>query len=89
MGQQIELSQFATITEGSGPSKLERRDKTALCNRTRTKYRGFGWNYCNTMARKTRQARKPTGVELHLGWIKKIKVKVLVHWELPYLQPSY
>jgi HAE1 family hydrophobic/amphiphilic exporter-1 len=29
MGQQIELSQFATITEGSGPSKLERRDKTA------------------------------------------------------------
>ncbi|MFT5252713.1 MAG: multidrug efflux pump subunit AcrB, partial [Flavobacteriales bacterium] len=29
MGQQIKLSQFATITEGSGPSKLERRDKTA------------------------------------------------------------
>lgn len=28
-GQQIKLSQFATITEGSGPSKLERRDKTA------------------------------------------------------------
>jgi multidrug efflux pump subunit AcrB len=25
MGQ-IELSQFATITEGSGPSKLERQD---------------------------------------------------------------
>jgi hypothetical protein len=37
MGQQIELSQFATGTnEGSGPSKLERRDKT-VCNRTRTK----------------------------------------------------
>ena len=29
MGQQIKLSQFASITEGSGPSKLERRDKTA------------------------------------------------------------
>ena len=29
MGQQIKLSQFAAITEGSGPSKLERRDKTA------------------------------------------------------------
>ena len=29
LGQQIKLSQFATITEGSGPSKLERRDKTA------------------------------------------------------------
>ena len=28
-GQQIKLNQFATITEGSGPSKLERRDKTA------------------------------------------------------------
>ncbi|EIA09797.1 efflux RND transporter permease subunit [Flavobacterium frigoris] len=28
-GQQIKLSQFATITEGSGPSQLERRDKTA------------------------------------------------------------
>jgi len=28
-GQQIKLSQFAKITEGSGPSKLERRDKTA------------------------------------------------------------
>lgn len=29
MGQQIKLSQFATITEGSGPSLLERRDKSA------------------------------------------------------------
>ena len=29
LGQQIKLSQFANITEGSGPSKLERRDKTA------------------------------------------------------------
>lgn len=28
-GQQIKLAQFANITEGSGPSKLERRDKTA------------------------------------------------------------
>jgi HAE1 family hydrophobic/amphiphilic exporter-1 len=29
MGQQIKLNQFATVTEGSGPSQLERRDKTA------------------------------------------------------------
>lgn len=28
-GQQIKLSQFASITEGSGPSQLERRDKSA------------------------------------------------------------
>jgi HAE1 family hydrophobic/amphiphilic exporter-1 len=28
-GQQIKLSQFATVKEGSGPSQLERRDKTA------------------------------------------------------------
>ncbi|MFL9843166.1 efflux RND transporter permease subunit [Flavobacterium rhizosphaerae] len=28
MGQQIKLSQFATVTEGSGPSLLERRDKS-------------------------------------------------------------
>ncbi|OCB74312.1 efflux RND transporter permease subunit [Flavobacterium crassostreae] len=28
-GQQIKLSQFAKITEGSGPSQLERRDKTS------------------------------------------------------------
>ncbi|MES2240236.1 MAG: efflux RND transporter permease subunit [Bacteroidota bacterium] len=28
-GQQIKLAQFASITEGSGPSKLERRDKAA------------------------------------------------------------
>ena len=28
-GQQIKLSQFASITEGSGPSQLERRDKTS------------------------------------------------------------
>jgi multidrug efflux pump subunit AcrB len=28
-GQQIKLSQFAAITEGSGPSQLERRDKSA------------------------------------------------------------
>ncbi len=29
LGQQIKLSQFATIKEGAGPSQLERRDKTA------------------------------------------------------------
>ena len=29
MGQQIKLSQFAAVTEGSGPSQLERRDKAA------------------------------------------------------------
>ncbi|SEQ17558.1 efflux RND transporter permease subunit [Flavobacterium urocaniciphilum] len=29
MGQQIKLAQFATISEGSGPSQLERRDKSA------------------------------------------------------------
>lgn len=28
-GEQIKLSQFATVTEGSGPSLLERRDKSA------------------------------------------------------------
>jgi HAE1 family hydrophobic/amphiphilic exporter-1 len=28
-GQQVELNQFATITETSGPSQLERRDKSA------------------------------------------------------------
>ena len=28
-GQQVKLAQFATITEGSGPSQLERRDKSA------------------------------------------------------------
>lgn len=28
-GEQIKLSQFATVKEGSGPSQLERRDKTA------------------------------------------------------------
>ena len=28
-GEQIRLAQFATITEGSGPSQLERRDKSA------------------------------------------------------------
>ncbi|MCZ4242686.1 efflux RND transporter permease subunit [Pedobacter punctiformis] len=27
-GQQVKLSQFATITEGSGPSQLERKDKS-------------------------------------------------------------
>ena len=29
LGQQIKLSQFATIVEGSGPSQLERRDKSS------------------------------------------------------------
>jgi HAE1 family hydrophobic/amphiphilic exporter-1 len=66
MGQQIELSQFATYLF-SGPSKLERRDKTASVTVQGQKYRGFGWNYCNTMARKTRQARKTYGRKLHLG----------------------
>lgn len=31
-GQQIRLSEFATVTESSGPSRLERRDKMASVN---------------------------------------------------------
>jgi HAE1 family hydrophobic/amphiphilic exporter-1 len=49
MGQQIKLNQFATVTEGSGPSQLERRDKTASVT---VKGQNVGiLNNCITMGR--------------------------------------
>ena len=61
-GQQIRLSQFATIREGSGPSMLERRDKsTAVTVQAQTVGRPTG-----TVAAEWQAAfdklHKPTGV---------------------------
>ncbi|WP_207492378.1 efflux RND transporter permease subunit [Aridibaculum aurantiacum] len=61
-GQQIRLSQFATVAEGSGPSMLERRDKsTSVTVQAQTVGRPTG-----TVAQEWQAAidklRKPTGV---------------------------
>jgi hypothetical protein len=53
MGQQIAIS-VCTITEGSGPSKLERRDKTASVT-VQGQNIEFRLELLYTMARKTRQ----------------------------------
>jgi hypothetical protein len=68
------------LPEGSGPSKLERRDKTA-CNRTRTNIGVSAGTIVTQWQEKLDKLEKPTGVRVTFGVvIKKIKVKVLVHW---------
>ena len=61
-GQQIRLSQFATISEGSGPSMLERRDKsTSVTVQAQTVGRPTGTVAQEWEASLTK-LRKPTGV---------------------------
>jgi hydrophobic/amphiphilic exporter-1 (mainly G- bacteria), HAE1 family len=61
-GQQIRLSQFATIREGSGPSMLERRDKsTAVTVQAQTVGRPTGTVAAEWQAAFD-QLHKPTGV---------------------------
>ena len=67
MGQQIKLNQFATVTEGSGPSQLERRDKTASVT---VKGQNVGVASGTIVAQwqeKIDQLKKPTGVSYIWG----------------------
>ena len=67
MGQQIKLNQFATVTEGSGPSQLERRDKTASVT---VKGQNVGVASGIIVAQwqeKIDQLKKPTGVNYIWG----------------------
>ena len=66
-GEQIKLSQFATIKEGSGPSQLERRDKTASVT---VKGQNVGVPAGTIVAQwqeKIDQIKKPTGVNYIWG----------------------
>jgi HAE1 family hydrophobic/amphiphilic exporter-1 len=66
-GEQIRLSQFATIKEGSGPSQLERRDKTASVT---VKAQSVGKPVGNVVAEwqvLIDKLKKPTGVNYIWG----------------------
>ncbi|MGO4904826.1 efflux RND transporter permease subunit [Flavobacterium sp. W20_MBD1_R3] len=66
-GEQIKLSQFATVKEGSGPSQLERRDKTASVT---VKGQNVGVAAGTIVAQwqeKIDQIKKPTGVNYIWG----------------------
>ena len=66
-GEQIKLSQFTTIKEGSGPSQLERRDKTASVT---VKGQNVGVPAGTIVAQwqeKIDQIKKPTGVNYIWG----------------------
>ncbi|QEC43510.1 efflux RND transporter permease subunit [Pseudobacter ginsenosidimutans] len=64
-GQSIKLSQFATITESSGPSQLERRDKSpSVTVQGQTVGRPSG-TIASEWQKAFEQIRKPTGV----NWI--------------------
>lgn len=61
-GQLIRLSQFATITEGSGPSRLERRDKnTSISVKSLVVGRPSG-SVQQEFAQKLETLRKPVGI---------------------------
>jgi hydrophobe/amphiphile efflux-1 (HAE1) family protein len=67
MGEQIKLSQFATVKEGSGPSQLERRDKTASVTiKAQTVGRPGGTVAADWQA-KFEKIRKPAGVNYVWG----------------------
>ena len=66
-GEQIKLSQFATVQEGSGPSQLERRDKTASVT---VKGQNIGvpaGTIVNQWQEKLDKLKKPTGVNYIWG----------------------
>ncbi|MFP9097700.1 efflux RND transporter permease subunit [Flavobacterium sp. RHBU_24] len=67
MGQEVKLSQFATISEGSGPSLLERRDKsTAVTVQGQTVGRPVGSVVADLKA-KLEKMEKPAGISYVWG----------------------
>ena len=67
MGQQIKLNQFATVTEGSGPSQLERRDKTASVTVKGQNVGVASGTIVTKWQEKIDQLKKPTGVNYIWG----------------------
>lgn len=66
-GQLIKLSQFATITEGSGPSQLERRDKnTSVSVQAQVMGRPSG-TVTQEFAAKLEKMDKPVGISYLFG----------------------
>ncbi len=66
-GEQIKLSQFASITEGSGPSMLERRDKTASVTVQGQNVGVPSGTIVNQWQEKLDKLEKPTGVSYIWG----------------------
>jgi hydrophobe/amphiphile efflux-1 (HAE1) family protein len=66
-GQQIKLSQFATIKEGSGPSQLERRDKTASVTVQGQNVGVASGTIVSQWQEKLDKLEKPTGVNYIWG----------------------
>ncbi|OAB28629.1 hydrophobic/amphiphilic exporter-1, HAE1 family [Flavobacterium fryxellicola] len=66
-GQQIKLNQFATVTEGSGPSQLERRDKTASVTVKGQNVGVAAGTIVSQWQEKLDQLKKPTGVNYIFG----------------------
>ncbi|QJB34571.1 efflux RND transporter permease subunit [Chitinophaga oryzae] len=66
-GQLIKLSQFAAVTEGSGPSHLERRDKnTSVSVQSQVMGRPSG-TVTQEFAAKLAKMEKPTGINFVFG----------------------
>lgn len=66
-GQLIKLSQFATVTEGSGPSHLERRDKnTSVSVQSQVMGRPSG-TVTQEFVAKLEKMEKPAGISYLLG----------------------
>ncbi|WP_143309508.1 efflux RND transporter permease subunit [Chitinophaga vietnamensis] len=66
-GQLIKLSQFATVTEGSGPSHLERRDKnTSVSVQAQVSGRPSG-TVTQDFAAKLEKMKKPAGISYLFG----------------------
>ena len=66
-GQQIKLGQFAKITEGSGPSQLERRDKSASVTVQGQNVGVSSGTIVTQWQEKLDQIEKPTGVNYIWG----------------------
>ncbi|UOK43373.1 MULTISPECIES: efflux RND transporter permease subunit [Flavobacterium] len=66
-GQQIKLSQFAAISEGSGPSQLERRDKTASVTVQGQNVGVPAGTIVNEWKTKLEKLKKPNGVNYIWG----------------------
>jgi HAE1 family hydrophobic/amphiphilic exporter-1 len=77
-GEQIKLSQFASI-KGSGPSQLERRDKTASVTVKGQNVGVPAGDYCSQWQEKIDKIKKPADVNYIWEEIKRTKVKVLEH----------
>ncbi len=67
VGQQIKLSQFASITQGSGPSMLERRDKTASVTVQGQNVGVPSGTIVNQWQERLYKLEKPTGVSYIWG----------------------